>query len=421
MDLEESLVECLWIECAVRVKRGLKWRSRADVREAVQAVRVRHVVEWFCGTGALSAACSQLGLLVSWYDCKLDPIKMSLLTDVGMAKAILLSLSLVVGGTAWFGVPCSTFVFVSRGHTKRSRMKPKGNVQRKDIRQANLIVERVVFLIKILAKRKVYWIMEQRLNSLLWYMSAIKKARRDYQVNDLKWQRSFLWMGHYGHSLSKPTELVGVFPGLDTAWPTQRPPKSYASAAYRQWHDKQGRKRVAGKAGLKATEHYPAEFCRVTAQLVKQNLQLKPTRVLGSIAAAYGVDVAEARDENGEDGSGTLLAQVVIALLLVLLTCTFWCWLRCAKQTTERGMQTEDEVQTTEAGDTKEAEGRAKRSWLEGLSSAQLEGLIKFSGYEIYSSRMVKSLMVQIIMQTDNHTLSELVESVEGQVKKKYP
>lgn len=267
--MEEPLVECLWSECQPGLRRALKWRRRSDVRAVVEAVRVRHFVEWFCGTGALTTACSQMGLQVGWYDWTLDSQKMNLLTKSGMAASILLALSIVVGGTAWFGVPCSTFVFMSRGHTKRSRKKPKGNVKRTDVRQANVIVERVCFLIKILAMRKVYWIIEQPLNSLLWYMPAIKRARRYYRVNQLNWQRRFLWMGHYGHSLWKPTELVGVFPGLDTAWPTKRPLKGDSSSAYSQWHDEQGRRRVAGKAGLKATEHYPANFCNVTAGLVK--------------------------------------------------------------------------------------------------------------------------------------------------------
>ena len=271
--MEEPLVECLWSECPARVKQQLKWRRRADVRGAVRAVRVRHFVEWFCGTGALTTACSRLGLLVGWYDVALEPVKMNLLTDAGFAAAIHLCLSLVVGGTAWFGVPCSTFVFMSRGHTKRTRTLPKGNLKRQDVRHANLIVERVAFLIKILAKRRVYWIMEQPLNSLLWYMPAIKKARRNCKVGALKWQRRFLWLGHYGHSMHKPTELVGVFPGLDAAWPTQRPPKRDASSAYSQWRNKEGRKRVAGKAGLKASEHYPAKFCSVTAKLIKAQVR----------------------------------------------------------------------------------------------------------------------------------------------------
>ena len=273
--MEEPLVDCLLSEPPPGVRRALKWKCRADVQAAVQAVRVRHFVEWFCGNGALSTACSQLGLSVSWYDWTLNSVKMNLLTNSGMASAILLALSIVVGGTAWFGVPCSTFVFMSRGHTQRSRRVATGNVKRKDVRQANLIVKRVSLLIKILAMRKVYWIIEQPLNSLLWHMPAIKRAKRDYHVNTLKWQRRFLWMGHYGHSLLKPTELVGVFPGLDAAWPTQRPARRDTSSAYSQRRDKQGRKRVAGKAGLKATEHYPVAFCDATARLIKKQLRLR--------------------------------------------------------------------------------------------------------------------------------------------------
>ena len=115
--MEEALVECLWSECQPGVRRSLKFRCRTDVRAAVQAVRVRHFVEWFCGTGSLTTACSQLGLCVSWCAWTLDSVNMNLLPS-GMAAAILLALSIVIGGTAWFGVPCSTLVFMSRGHTK---------------------------------------------------------------------------------------------------------------------------------------------------------------------------------------------------------------------------------------------------------------------------------------------------------------
>ena len=267
--MEEPLVDLLWSESTSGVKRALKWRGRMDVRAVVQAVRVRHFVEWFCGTGGLTTACSQVGLNVAWYDCVLDPIKMNLLSNSDMGEAILLALSLVVGGTAWFGVPCSTFVFMSRGHTKRTRSKPKGNVKRSDVTSANMIVERVSFLIKILAMRKVYWIMEQPMGSLLWYMPAIKRAKRHYKLKTLNWQRRFLWLGHYGHSLLKPTELVGVFPGMESAWPTRRPAKRDVTSAYSQRINSQGRRRVDGRPGLKATEHYPPAFCDATASLIK--------------------------------------------------------------------------------------------------------------------------------------------------------
>ena len=272
--MADPLVDFLWRNCKPRLRRCLGWKNRADAQAVVQAVRVKHFVEWFCGFGNLTTACSQQGLHVDWFDWNLDSWNMNLLTDAGMARAILVALSIVVGGTAWFGVPCSTFVFMSRGHTRRSRRRPCGNTKRKDVQQANRIVGRVAFLIRILAMRKVYWILEQPLNSLLWVMPVLQQCRRDCSVADLAWQRRFLWLGHYGHSLWKPTELVGVFPGLEHTLPSKRPPKRDTSSAYSQWRDGKGRKRCAGKPGLKATEHYPPCFCQHVAALIKQ--QAKP-------------------------------------------------------------------------------------------------------------------------------------------------
>jgi hypothetical protein len=173
----------LWHDCKLGWRRCLGSKSLADVRAAVQAVRVLHFVEWFCGTGNLTTACRRLGLRVGWFDWNLDPQGMDLLTDQGMARAIVLSLSLVVGGTAWFGVPCSTFVFMSRGHTLRSRKQPLGNTCRPDVKAANRIVGRVMFLVRILAMRQVYWIIEQPLNSLLWVMPVFRQAQKQIRLD----------------------------------------------------------------------------------------------------------------------------------------------------------------------------------------------------------------------------------------------
>ena len=177
-------MDFVWQQIPKGVRRVLRWRTRAEVSAAVVLTRVLQFVEWFCGTGNLTTACSQQGLRVRWFDCTLDPSKMNLLTDAGFAAAIRLALSMMIGATAWFGVPCSTFVFMSRSHTKRSRTLPKGNCKRKDVRRANLIVDRVAFLIKILSLRKVYWIMEQPLNSLLWVMPAIARAKKNVRFED---------------------------------------------------------------------------------------------------------------------------------------------------------------------------------------------------------------------------------------------
>ena len=270
--MEEPLVNFLWGECSAGVRRCLGWKSPADVRAAVEAVRVLQFVEWFCGTGNLTTACRQLGLRVGWFDCILDSEAMNVLTDQGMARAITLSLSLMVSATAWFGVPCSTFVFMSRGHTLRSRKQPLGNTCRLDVKSANRMVRRIMFLVRILAMRKVYWILEQPLNSLLWVMPEVRQAQEDCTVDGLAWQRRFLWMGHFGHTLWKPTELVGVFPCLETSFPSKRPPKRNTCSAYSQWRNTKGVHRCSGTPGLKATQHYPPAFCRLAAQLIKHQL-----------------------------------------------------------------------------------------------------------------------------------------------------
>ena len=64
--MEQPPVDFLWGECNAGLRRCLGWKSPAVVRAAVEVMRGRHFVEWFCGTGNLCTACSQLGLRVGW-------------------------------------------------------------------------------------------------------------------------------------------------------------------------------------------------------------------------------------------------------------------------------------------------------------------------------------------------------------------
>ena len=76
--MEQPLVDFLWCGCTRGWRRRLGWKSPSDVRAVVQAVRVLHFVEMFCGTGNLIAACSRLGLRVGWFDWNLDSQGMDL-------------------------------------------------------------------------------------------------------------------------------------------------------------------------------------------------------------------------------------------------------------------------------------------------------------------------------------------------------
>ena len=87
---------------SARVLAHLGWQSASCVRPALIRTRVKHAVEFFCGTGGLVAALSQSGLRCAWYDIALDPTH-DICSAGGMAAAILLTLSIVPGGVrmAW--------------------------------------------------------------------------------------------------------------------------------------------------------------------------------------------------------------------------------------------------------------------------------------------------------------------------------
>ena len=262
-----SLAAFLWAALPVAVLQCLGWSSTRDIECDLLNPRVKHFAEFFCGTGGLVAALSQAGMRCAWFDVEVEPTH-DILSPGGIALAVRIALSVIPGGVVWFGVPCSTLVWMARGHTKRSRANPLGDRTRADVCRANRIARIVVMLCRVLAKRGVFFVMEQPAGSLLWQTPCVRLAARRLRVNGQQWCRRFVWLGHYGHKICKPTELCGVFPNLARILPSKRPRGKSAAGVYRVWLSKTGRKRICGSVGLKATEHYPKRFCREFARAV---------------------------------------------------------------------------------------------------------------------------------------------------------
>ena len=62
-----------------------------------------------------------------------------ILTSAGFAEY--LKVAMMLRPLAWFGVPCSTFVWLAFGHTGRSHRFPEGNNDRIDVSCANRILK----------------------------------------------------------------------------------------------------------------------------------------------------------------------------------------------------------------------------------------------------------------------------------------
>ena len=196
----------------------------------------------------------------------------------GMAIALLLALTIVAGGLAVGGPPCSTWVYMARGHTKRSKDNLLGDRNRHDVVEANILTCFLSKLTQILILRRVLFVWEQPGSSLLFKVPWWKVVLESLGV-----LRVFLWMRAFGHAMMKPTILIGSLPGLSSLKRPKppRPPKS------QQVYWKRSKRWAAGRTKhLKSSQVYTPEFCSRIDSLFQQVHQP---------GAAPGLDFESAR------------------------------------------------------------------------------------------------------------------------------
>lgn len=129
-------------------------------------------VELFSGQGNLTKEFRQHGMSAACMDIRISPLH-DLASTSGFLKAVLLTMRLKVGGLLFSGTPCSTWVFVSRGSTGRSRAQPLGRVGVDCVATANVLTARVALLFAIACCRGAVWVNEQPSSSLMEYHPAM--------------------------------------------------------------------------------------------------------------------------------------------------------------------------------------------------------------------------------------------------------
>ena len=147
----------------------------------------------------------------------------------GLARAVQATLTLKEGACLWAGVPCSTFIWLSRGTFKRTPESPWGEFT--DV--INCVVMRFVYVAVVAILRRAYVVMEQPLSSTLRYLPPIQmlallcqnswgearllldwNAQGEWSVYLSRTVWWFLhgwlrWLGLFGHANAKPTYLIG--------------------------------------------------------------------------------------------------------------------------------------------------------------------------------------------------------------------
>ena len=258
------------------VRKHLGWNDASAIVAALMRPRRMHFLDSFCGTGRMTLALKIRGFIGYSYDLE-SSSSQNILSDIGFAILLTWLLDIVSGGVFWCGVVCSTWVFMSRGHTLRTRDNPKGDIRRSDVRMANIMADRSAFMCELCSLRNVFWVVEQPSSSIFFHYTAFRNVLSSLSVGPHKVRRKFIWLGFWGHRLLKPTVLMGIAPWMKHLRKIKRRthtiPLHYKFGSIRMTSPYKGRRRVFGNtsknANLKKTQVYPARFCADFADLYK--------------------------------------------------------------------------------------------------------------------------------------------------------
>ena len=276
---EASIIRLCNRHIDIDTRAALGWISDDDIVNSLRVPRYKQWGDLFCGTGGIGAGMRRIGLTRGTsLDYLLDPHNMDILSPSGWASHIQACLAIVVFGLCFMAPPCSSFVWMSVGTTKRSTKKPKGNCKLECVRNANEIVRRTVVLMKLCTFRRVQWVVEQPMTSSLWHLPCVANFfKSEPMIHNLPLRRCFLWMGAFAtaddkYKIPKPTVLYGISPMLQKLQ-TEKPAPMGGSIIVRttmKWVIVNGKKkrvwRISGHHKLmKASAAYPRAFCDTVA------------------------------------------------------------------------------------------------------------------------------------------------------------
>ena len=157
--------------------------SQVIVAETIQhrfMMKVHRSAALFCvegmsGMGNLSCAFDELGMVALRLDRKYSS-KLDFAKSEGVLNFMLSLRLLHHFGLAWFGVECSSWVWVGRSGTHRCEGNPEGRVGNKKVDEANRVRDCICFLMILLTVSGRKYIVEQPTSSLLNVSEAFATA-----------------------------------------------------------------------------------------------------------------------------------------------------------------------------------------------------------------------------------------------------
>jgi hypothetical protein len=158
-------------------------------------------VEFFSGCQSITLGLREQGLNTQPYDLNLGP-NCDMTTPLGYAHALRLVAQVRPGGFIWAAPPCSSWVWMNRGTSLRSKKTPLGACSKDSVASSNLVVTRMTLLLLLALGKGCHWCLEQPGGSLMEHHPVFAAF-----LTSMKHFRIRTWMGMFGAESPKATIL----------------------------------------------------------------------------------------------------------------------------------------------------------------------------------------------------------------------
>ena len=227
-------------------------------------------VEFFAGKMAIT-----LGLQYRDFNCYAVELLQDkgagvqdIMTPQGFAFALSLVLRTVPGGMNWWGIVCSTWIWLCRSTTGRSETNVLGNWRkRRNVRVGNEMLARVIALMMVGCARGVLNILEQPDSSIMPLAPRFQQWIAAFAVFVTK-----VRLGFFGGASEKPVKLFSTDPCVREV--PRNPPRSWApkdGGLWKKYKNEDGETKLDGDTNLKPSQEYPLLFGWAVARMYARN------------------------------------------------------------------------------------------------------------------------------------------------------
>ena len=221
-------------------------------------------LEFMAGEAEISKAVSRLGMSSVAYDksyasCGINDIN----TKVGFHRAMSLAWRVRRHGCIWAAPVCSSWTWIGRNGSGRSKDEAHGDVSVARVRSGNCMVVRLVLIFLVAWTRGVHLFMENPVSTLIHEFSPLREF-----IQCLMPFRSCAHLSFYGATSQKPLSF----------WSTSRQvfhlrcPKG---KAVEKLSVKNGDSVTGNRKALKSSQAYPKAFGEKVASIFAQILSRK--------------------------------------------------------------------------------------------------------------------------------------------------